>query len=122
MPATNSTTGMPSHALDQRLFEQTAGLINENDSVSLSAPEGVSLINGWLKVIEGNNSTEIIAGKLIDLRDQLLLDTPDPDLIRSLLLTVADHTAQIAQGSDTQEQTAGKLDNLAITLRTLADL
>lgn len=111
---------MASHALDQRLFEQTAVLTSKH--VSALAPDGVSLIDGWLKVIEGNASTDIIAGKLTELRDQLLPDSPDTDLVRSLLLTLADHTSQVAQGSNTQEQTAGQLENLAATLRKLASL
>ncbi len=111
---------MASHALDQRLFTLTADLTSEQDSVSAS--DGVNLIDGWLKVIDGHASTDNIAGKLNELRDQLTSDEPDTDLVQSLLLTLADHTSQVAQGSNTQEQTAGKLESLAATLRQLASL
>lgn len=109
---------MASHALDQRLFEQTAeGLV---DVTAASPTDGVQLINGWLKVIEGNPSAEIIHGRLIELRGQLQFASPDPDRIRDLLLSLADHTSQVAQGRNVQEQTSGKLENVATTLRNFA--
>ncbi|QJW91450.1 hypothetical protein HNV11_19740 [Spirosoma taeanense] len=109
---------MASHALDQRLFEQTTGGLG--DVTSASPADGVTLINGWLKVIEGNTSTEIVEGRLKELRGQLQFANPDPDRIRDLLLTLADHTSQIAQGTNIQEQTAGKLENVATSLRLFA--
>lgn len=109
---------MPSHALDQRLFEKTDSLASEPDL--LSAASGHELIDGWLKVIAGNTSTQLIEEKLKELRDQLMLGQPDADLVRALLLGLADHTSQVSQGSNTQEQTAGQLEGLATTLRRLA--
>lgn len=109
---------MASHALDQRLFERTAdGLV---DVTSASPADGVQLINGWLKVIEGNASAEIIEGRLLELRGQLQFANPDPDRIRDLLLSLADHTSQVAQGRNVQEQTSGKLENVATALRNFA--
>lgn len=113
---------MASHALDQRLFEQTAALTDENNSVLASTPDRLNLIDGWLKVIAGNDRTELIEGKLQELRDQLKLNDPDPDRIRELLFSLAEHTSQVAQGSNMQEQTASELENLAMTLRKLAGL
>lgn len=113
---------MPSHALDQRLFDRTNSLTDENNSTSASSPARVDLIDGWLEVIEGNASTVIIEEKLKELRDQLKLNHPDPDRVRELLFSLADHTSQVAQGSNTKEQTAGDLENLATTLRKLAGL
>lgn len=110
---------MASHALDQRLFERTA---NELVSVDTASPtDGVKIIDGWLQVIEGNQSTEIIEGRLKELRGQLQLPKPDPDRIRDLLLTIADHTALITQSRNIQEQTGKKLDNVATALRLFAD-
>lgn len=109
---------MASHALDQRLFEQTAnGLTDVN---AASPADGVQLINGWLKVIAGNASAEIIEGRLIELRGQLQFANPDPDRIRDLLLSLADHTSQVAQGRNVQEQTSGKLEEVATALRQFA--
>lgn len=113
---------MASHALDQRLFEQTATLTDENNTISNSTPDRLELIDGWLKVIAGNASAEIIEGKLKELRSELKLNHPDPDHVRELLFSLADHTSQVAQGSNTQEQTARELENLATTLRGLAGL
>lgn len=110
---------MPSHALDQRLFERTA---NELTSVETASPtDGAQLIDGWLKVIAGNNSTENIEARLRELRGQLLLAQPDPDRIKDLLLTVADHTSQLTQGRNIQEQTGRKLEDVATALRLFAD-
>ncbi|GAB2599812.1 hypothetical protein [Spirosoma areae] len=113
---------MPSHALDQRLFERTNSLTDDNGSVLASSSDGVELIDGWLRVIAGNTSTQPIEEKLNELRKQLTLDQPDADLIEGLLLDLADNTALLAQGSNVQEQTAGKLDTIAFSLRTLAGL
>ncbi len=113
---------MPSHALDQRLFERTNSLASENESNSPSPQDGIELINGWLRVVAGNTSTQIIEEELKALRDELLLDEPDTDRVRELLLNLADNTALVAQSRNTQEQTEGKLDGVAFTLRTLAGL
>ncbi|GAB3690992.1 hypothetical protein GCM10027592_08690 [Spirosoma flavus] len=113
---------MASHALDQRLFEKMANLTAPNDTVSESTPERLELIDGWLKVIEGDERTELIAGKLVELRDALKLNHPDVDRVRELLFSLADHTSQVAQGSQTQEQLASQLEHLATTLRQLAGL
>lgn len=111
---------MASHALDQRLFEQTATLINDNQEPAASPADGVQLINGWLKVIAGNAGTTRIEDRLTELRGQLQFAKPDSDRIRELLLSIADHTSQVAQGSNVPEQTGGKLENVATTLRKLA--
>ena len=112
---------MASHALDHRLFDQTENLSDDDDdSLIDSGPKRVELIDGWLKVIDGQPSAGIVAGKLNELRDQLKLNQPDADQVKSLLLTLADHTSQLAQGSNTPVSLAGQLENLATSLRKLA--
>ena len=111
---------MASHALDQRLFEQTATVFAENDPSATSPADGVKLINGWLKVVEGNATTERIENKLKELSGQLQFANPDPDRIRELLMTLADHTSQLTQNSNIQEQTVNKLENVATSLRLFA--
>ncbi|GAB3985620.1 hypothetical protein GCM10028807_01260 [Spirosoma daeguense] len=113
---------MASHALNQRLFEQTASLTDSSNTSSESTPDRLELIDGWLKVIDGNDQTELIKGKLHELRDELKLNQPDADHVRELLFSLADHTSQVAQGSSTSEQLASELENLATTLRQLAGL
>ncbi len=113
---------MASHALDQHLFDQTASLTDEHNATLASSPDRVNLIDGWLKVIEGNERTELITGKLKELRDQLKLNQPGADRVQQLLLSLADSTSQVAQGSTMQEQTVNKLEDLATTLRKLAGL
>ncbi|GAB3641633.1 hypothetical protein [Spirosoma arcticum] len=109
---------MASHALDQRLFEQTADSLG---NVATASPaDGVQLINGWLKVVEGSTSAGLIEGRLLELRGQLQVATPDTDRIRDLLLSLADHTSQVAQSRNTQEQTSGKLEDVATSLRLFA--
>lgn len=113
---------MASHALDQRLFEQTASLINENNTISESSSNRVDLIDGWLKVIDGSERTQLIEGKLKELRDELKLNQPNPDRVQELLFSLAEYTSQVAQGHGMQEQTVNQLENLAMTLRMLAGL
>lgn len=111
---------MASHALDQRLFEQTAQIADESGPASSTPMDGVQLINGWLTLLEGNTSAGIVEDRLKELRGQLQFASPDADRIRELLLSVADHTSQIAQSSKVQEQTVAKLENVATALRKLA--
>ena len=113
---------MASHALDQRLFEKTASLTDENNSILASSPDRVELIDGWLEVIKGNERTELIDGKLRELRDQLKLNHPDPDRVQEILFSLAENTSQVAQGTGMKDQTASELENLAMTLRKLAGL
>ncbi len=112
---------MASHALDQRLFERTASVIGDHDPSTTSPADGVELINGWLKVIGGNANTERIETKLKELSGQLQLANPDPERIRELLMTLADHTSQLTQGSAVQEMTVNKLENVATALRLFAE-
>ncbi|GAB3798895.1 hypothetical protein GCM10028819_21010 [Spirosoma humi] len=113
---------MPSHALDQRLFEQTNSLTDENDSILGSPQDGVELIDNWLRVIAGDNSTQLIEEQLKELRNELTLDEPDDDRVRGLLRDLADNTALVAQSRHVQEPTANKLDDLAFSLRSLAGM
>lgn len=106
---------MPSHALDQRLFERTATVLNDVDSASPA--DAVQVTNGWLRVVEGNTGASSVADQLLQLRGQLQFAKPDPDRIRELLMSLADHTSQVAQGKNVQEQTAGQLEEVATALR-----
>lgn len=108
---------MPSHALDQRLFEQMFTTIGEGSPEAAAPKDGIKLINGWLEVIQGTQRTTNIEARLLELRGELQFANPDPDRISGLLATLADHVTQITQGSDIQEQTVGKLEKLATALR-----
>lgn len=112
---------MPSHALDQRLFEQVFTKIGADDAQIPTPVDGVQLINGWLDVIQGAQTqrTATLEAQLIELRGQLQFAQPDPDRIRNLLASLADNTTQIAQGSHGQEQMVAKLEKLATALRNL---
>jgi len=109
---------MASHALDQRLIEQTISLSGNN--TENSPVDGIQLVNGWLKVIEGNKSTELIEGKLKELRSQLQFANPDIDRIRALLLDLAEDAEQVTQASDLQEPTINKLETVIDALQKLA--
>ncbi|GAB2518837.1 hypothetical protein [Spirosoma aerophilum] len=113
---------MPSHALDQRLFERTSNLTDDNNTVLASPQDGVELIDNWLRVIDGNTATQLIEDDLRELRAELTSEAPDADRVKGFLLNLADNTALVAQSRNVQEQTEGKLDNVAFTLRTLAGL
>lgn len=110
---------MPSHALDQRLFERTTTGLSDVDSASPA--DGVQVINGWLRVVEGSTSASLVADQLLQLRGQLQFAKPDPDRIRELLMRLADNTSQVAQGKNVQEQTVGKLEEVATALRIFAE-
>ena len=110
---------MPSHELDQRLFEHTAAGLDGVDSASPA--DGVQIINGWLRVVEGSTGDSLVAEQLVQLRGQLQFAKPDPDRIRELLMSLADHTSQVAQGKNVQEQTAGKLEGVATSLRLFTE-
>ena len=111
---------MASHALDQRLFEQTATVFGDYDPTAVSPTDGAQLINGWLRAINGQSATERIEQRLRELNGQLQLAKPDPDRIRELLQTLADHTSQLAQGSVIQDAVINKLEDVATALRKFA--
>jgi len=111
---------MASHALDQRLFEKTIGII-DNGTATTSPTDGVQLISGWLNVIDGNKSTELIEEKLKELRSLLQFANPDADRIRGLLLDLADHTEQVTQGSDIEGPVVQKLESLVDSIQKLAE-
>jgi hypothetical protein len=113
---------MPSHALDQRLFERTNSLADEDGSITASPQDGIELIDGWLSVISGNTSTQIIEEELKELRSELTLDEPDTDRVQQLLLNLADNITLLGQSRNVQEQVTNKLDTIGFTLRTLAGL
>lgn len=112
---------MPSHALDQRLFQETQDLITDKNPDEVSARTGADLIDDWLKVLEGTNHMDTVANLLKELRGQLLLSKPDPERISTILYSLAEYTWQIAQSSNVQQQTAGKLENMATALRLFRD-
>lgn len=112
---------MASHALDHRLFQETQDLFNGKNVEEVSAHDGATLIDDWLKVLKGVNHTEEVANWLNELRSQLLLPNPDTDRISGILYSLAEYTSQIAQGSNVQEQTASQLENIATALRLFTE-
>ncbi|GAB3895701.1 hypothetical protein [Spirosoma agri] len=110
---------MASHALDQRLFDQTAGIADKETAPSPT--DGVQLISGWLNVIEGTKSTELIEEKLKELRSQLQFANPDTDRVRGLLLDLADHTELVSQGSAIEGPIVQKLEGLVDSIQKLAE-
>ena len=108
---------MASHALNQRLFEETLTLLDGQGDHKLSAQQGAALVNDWLTALQGVTNAGTIVTWLQELRSQLVNNHPDPDRVEEILFTLAEQTSQIAQGSNVQDAVAGKLENVATALR-----
>jgi hypothetical protein len=108
---------MASQALNQRLFEETLDLFEGQGDQKLSAQQGAALVDGWLTALNGVTNAGTIVTWLQELRSQLVNNHPDPDRVEEILFTLAEQTSQIAQGSNVQEEMAGKLESVATALR-----
>lgn len=111
---------MPSNALEQKIYNRTLETIQGADINAVSPQDGASLVDHWIKVVEGNNVTTMVEQRLRELKGQLQLANPDPERVRGLLLDVADHTAQIGQSRNVDENTATELEELATAIRQFA--
>ncbi|GAB3907413.1 hypothetical protein GCM10028803_41110 [Larkinella knui] len=93
---------MPSNALTQKVIKSTlntlkSGTDGELDTTDLSPRDGLSVIDDWLKVLQESKPSEPVFQGLMQLRSMLQMPNPDTDLLKRLLVDLADNTHQLAQ-------------------------
>ncbi|WP_345264862.1 hypothetical protein [Nibrella viscosa] len=111
---------MPSNALENKIMIRTLDLIEGSETSEVAPQDGIFLVDNWIKVVEGNNIATLVEQRLRELKGQLQLANPDPERIRGILLDLADHTAQIGQSRNVDENTATELEELATAIRKFA--
>ena len=103
------------------MLADTLGAFGEGSAAIISPERGILLVEGWLNALRGDVGTERIRAELETLRDDLASGTPDGNMIRHLLLSMASHTATLAgEPSVNDGQTDDKLRQLANTLRNFS--
>jgi len=107
-------------SLENRMLADTLGAFGEGSAAIVSPERGTLMLEGWLNALRGDVGTERIQAELTALRDQLKMDTPDPESIRHLLLSLASHTSAIAQEPSATGATSGQLVQLASALRNFS--
>ncbi|MEZ0486107.1 hypothetical protein [Fibrella aquatica] len=83
---------------------------------SVSAIDGISLINNWISALQSEDSpASPVAKTLSELQLQLQESTPDTEQVQRLLSELADQTREAAQSVEGGEQTSltGLADALA---------
>lgn len=103
------------------MLADTLGAFGEGSAVVISSERGILLIEGWLNALRGDVGSERIRTELETLRDDLASGTPDGNMIRHLLLSMASHTSTLAgEPSVADGQTDNQLRQLANALRNFS--
>jgi hypothetical protein len=109
-----------SNILEERMLEETLAAFGEGSPTTLSAGQGIALIDGWLQSLRGDGGVSHAVNKMASLRTQLLTDQPDIGIIRQLLTELADHAAEVAQGPTAEGTWTGGLQRLSVLLRNFS--
>jgi hypothetical protein len=112
---------MGTNILEQRMLEDTLETFQGENYSSVSAAQGVMLIDGWLQALENDPNVETVQNGLMALREQLNSPSPDSTSIKSLLLQLADQVQDIAQGPNAEGQWTGSLQSVGVILRDFAN-
>lgn len=108
-------------SLEQRMLTDTLGAFGEGSTTVVVPDRGILLIEGWLNALRGDVGAERIRAELETLRDNLASGSPDGNMIRHLLLSMASHTSTLAgEPSVANGQMASQLRQLADALRNFS--
>lgn len=103
--------------LEHRMLTDTLGALGDGHHVTLSAEQGLLLLEGWLNALPGDVGAERILAELTELRDHLKTGHYDPEKIRHLLLSMASHTLALSHEPTLESSTVVQLRHLANALR-----
>lgn len=112
---------MGSNILEQRMLEDTLEMFQSEDYASISASQGVMLIDGWLQALENDPNVESIQNNLTALREQLNSPSPDRESVKLLLNHLADQVQEVAQANTSEGQWTGGLQSMGVILREFSD-
>lgn len=103
------------------MLTDTLGAFGEGSITTLSAERGILLLEGWLNALPGDVGAERIMAEIAALRDHLKTHEYDVEKIRHLLLSMASHTATLAQEPVVDGTTSHQLMQLAQALRNFSN-
>ena len=98
------------------MLNDTLGAFGDG-TTSISAEQGMLLLEGWLNALRGDVGAERILAEIGMLRDQLKSVNPDTTKIQHLLLSLASHTATLSHEPRVDTGTASQLKQLVGALR-----
>ncbi len=107
--------------LEHRMLTDTLGAFGEGNLTTLSAEQGILLLEGWLNALPGDVGAERIMAEIAALRDHLKTGHFDLEKIRHLLLSMASHTSILSHEPVVDSNTAQQLTQLAHALRNLSN-
>lgn len=112
------TTGT---TLEHRMLTDTLGAFGEGRQTTISAEQGILLLEGWLNALPGDVGAERILAEITALRDHLKTGQYDNEKIRHLLLSMASHTSTLSHEPVVDSTTAHQLTQLAQALRSFSN-
>ncbi|MFD2935935.1 hypothetical protein [Spirosoma flavum] len=107
--------------LEHRMLADTLGAFGEDHITTLSAEQGILLLEGWLNALQGDIGAERILAEVAALRDHLKTGNFDSEKIRHLLLSMASHTSTLSHEPSVDGKAAGQLTQLSQTLRNFSN-
>ncbi|UFH54281.1 hypothetical protein [Spirosoma sp. KNUC1025] len=103
--------------LEHRMLNDTLGALGDGHSVTLTAEQGILLLEGWVNALPGDVGAERILTEVAALRDHLKTGQYDGEKIRHLLLSMASHTLSLSHEPSVDSTTAQQIRLLANALR-----
>lgn len=107
--------------LERRMLTDTLGAFGDGIHKTISAEQGILLLEGWLNALPGDIGAERILSEITALRDHLKTGHFDGEKIRHLLLAMASHTSALSHEPIVDEATARQLQQLAHALRNFSN-
>jgi hypothetical protein len=107
--------------LEHRMLADTLGAFGDGTHTTLTAEQGILLLEGWLNALPGDVGAERIMAEIEALRDHLKTGHFDAEKIRHLLLSMASHTSALSHEPAAEGRTARQLMELAHSLRNFSN-
>ncbi|MVM33007.1 hypothetical protein GO755_23400 [Spirosoma sp. HMF4905] len=107
--------------LEHRMLNDTLGALGDGSHATLTAEQGILLLEGWLNALPGDVGAERILAEVTALRDHLKTGHPDGEKIRHWLLSMASHTLALSHEPSVDATTERQLKQLATALRSFTN-
>ena len=108
-----------SNKLEESMLGDTLSLFRGTDPADISAAQGIMLIDGWLQALDGDPNIDRVKDQLNELRTVLQSPQPDEQHLRTLLISLADTSQEVAEGPTSEGTWTGGLESLSKILRNL---
>lgn len=102
------------------MLNDTLGAFGDGHHTTLTAEQGVLLLEGWMNALRGDVGTERIWAEMATLRDLLKEPEPNADQVRHLMLSMASHTASVSHEPNVAPTDEALLKQLVGALRSFS--